>query len=600
MKLQDQPETSSSWQLAKRTFSYFAPYKVRIVLAMLAMIVVAACSGATAFLVKPALDDIFIAKDKTALALIPALIVGVFLLKGAARFLQNYEMNVTGLKVLEKLRQQLYDKMLCLPVRFFDDNQVGNLMARILNDVTQVRSSLPALVTLSREVLTMVGLLIVVFYRDPFLASIAIFVLPLAMYPFYFFGRKIRKLGRRNQAKISNISTFLQEIFSGVKVVKAFAMERREAKRFEAENSRLVSIATRQVVYNEMSSPIMETIGALGMGLVVWYGGKQVIEGASTPGTFFSFMTALIMLYDPVKKLNKANLTIQKALAAAERIFDILDNPQICEEQSGRIEYAPPFQGLAFENVTFHYPDSATPALEHVTFRIEPGEQIAIVGPSGGGKSTLINLIPRFHDPTEGQIVLNGHPVQDYTLASLRRNLGIVSQDNFLFNASIRDNIAYGQEDIDPSKLEKAAQAAYAHDFISNLPNGYETIIGERGVKLSGGQRQRIAIARALLKDPDLLILDEATSALDTESERIVQQALENLMQHRTSLVIAHRLSTVLKADRIIVMQDGKVIDQAPHSILIQRCYLYQRLYNMQFKNNERQKNEHLQTYQQP
>lgn len=585
MKLQDQPQTSSSWELAKRTFSYFAPYKIRIALALLGMVVVALCSGATAFLVKPALDDIFIAKDTTALAIIPGVIVGVFLLKGAGRFIQNYEMNVTGLKVLEQLRQQLYDKMLCLPIRFFDDNQVGNLMARILNDVTQVRSSLPALVTLSREALTMVGLLGVVFYRDPFLASIAVFVLPLAMYPFYFFGRKIRKLGRRNQAKISNISTFLQEIFSGVKVVKAFAMERREAKRFEAENKRLVAIATRQVVYNEMSSPIMETIGALGMGLVVWYGGKQVIEGASTPGTFFSFMTALIMLYEPVKKLNKANLTIQKALAAAERIFDILDNPEISEEQGGRVEYAPPFDGLAFENVSFAYPDSETPALEHVTFRIQPGEQVAIVGPSGGGKSTLINLIPRFHDPTEGRIVLNGRPVQEYTLASLRRNLGIVSQDNFLFNATIRENIAYGQEDIETTRLEKAAQAAYAHDFIRDLPNGYETVIGERGVKLSGGQRQRIAIARALLKDPDLLILDEATSALDTESERIVQQALENLMQHRTSLVIAHRLSTVLKAHRIIVMQDGRVVDQAPHNVLIERCYLYQKLYNMQFKD---------------
>jgi subfamily B ATP-binding cassette protein MsbA len=450
--------------------------------------------------------------------------------------------------------------------------------------VTQIRSSLPALITLSREVLTMLGLLGVVFYRDPFLASIAIFVLPLALYPFYYFGRKIRKLGRRNQAKVSNISTFLQEIFSGIKVVKAFAMERHESKRFGAENRRLVSIATRQVVFNEMSSPIMECIGAIGMGLVVWYGGKQVIEGVSTPGTFFSFMTALIMLYDPVKKLNKANLTIQKALAAAERIFEVLDRPEIWEENGGEIEYQSPFQGLCLQGVTFSYPGSSRAALEGVSFCIQPGEQVAIVGPSGAGKSTLINLVPRFHTPDQGQIILNNRPIQDYTLPSLRRSLGIVSQENFLFNASIRENIAYGKVGLDQTMLERAAKAAYAHDFILDLPDGYETIIGERGVKLSGGQRQRIAIARALLKDPDLLILDEATSALDTESERIVQQALENLMQHRTSLVIAHRLSTVLKADQIIVLHSGQIVDLGPHQVLLARCSLYQKLYRMQFK----------------
>ncbi|MFP4167370.1 MAG: ABC transporter ATP-binding protein [Desulfonatronovibrionaceae bacterium] len=584
MKLQDQPQSSSSWQLAKRTFSYFKPYKFRITLALIAMAVAAACSGATAFLVKPALDEIFINKDKTALAIIPGLIVGVFFLKGLARFVQNYQMNVSGLKVLEKLREELYSKIICLPIRFFDDNQIGNLMARILNDVTQVRSSLPALVRISREALTMVGLLGVVFYRDPFLATIAVVVLPITLYPFYYFGRKIRKLGRRNQAKISNISTFLQEIFSGIKVVKAFAMESRERRHFKAENARLVSIATRQVAYSEMSSPIMETIGALGMGIVVWYGGKQVIEGVSTPGTFFSFMTALIMLYDPVKKLNNANLTIQKALAAAERIFEVLDSPEICVEQEGSLEYKPPFKGLSFENVTFTYPGCEQPALKDVSFGLARGEQVAIVGPSGAGKSTLISLVPRFHDPQAGSILLNGQAVQEYTLHSLRQSLGIVSQENFLFNATIRENIAYGREDVSQMILEDAARAAYAHDFIQQLPDGYDTLIGERGVKLSGGQRQRIAIARALLKDPDLLILDEATSALDTESERIVQKALENLMHSRTSLVIAHRLSTVLKADRIIVMQDGKVVDEASHEKLLERCGLYKKLYDMQFK----------------
>ncbi len=584
MKLQDQPQTQSSWELAKRTFSYFRPYKMRIFISMIAMAVAAACSGATAFLVKPVLDDIFIAKSEAALAVIPALIVGVFLLKGLARFVQNYEMNVCGLRVLERLRGELYHKMICLPTRFFDDNQIGNLMARILTDVTEIRSSLPALIRIAREALTMVGLLGVVFYRDPFLATIAVLVLPITLYPFYYFGRKIRNLGRRNQAKISNISTLLQEIFNGIKVVKTFSMENREKQRFDQENSRLVSIAIRQVMFRELSSPIMECIGALGMGIVIWYGGKQVIEGASTAGTFFSFMTALIMLYDPVKKLNGANLTIQKALAAAERIFEVLDNQKICIEQGGEREFTPPFQGLEFKDVTFTYPGNKTPALQEISFNISPGEQVALVGPSGAGKSTLISLVPRFHDPQSGEIRLNSRPLQEYTLPTLRRSMGIVSQENFLFNVTIRENIAYGKENIGQEELEKAARAAYAHEFISNLPEGYDTLIGERGIKLSGGQRQRIAIARALLKDPDLLILDEATSALDTEAERIVQMALENLMHSRTSLVIAHRLSTVLKADRIIVMQDGYIMDQAPHKTLLQRCSLYKKLYDMQFK----------------
>jgi subfamily B ATP-binding cassette protein MsbA len=295
-------------------------------------------------------------------------------------------------------------------------------------------------------------------------------------------------------------------------------------------------------------------------------------------------MTALIMLYDPVKKLNRANLTIQKALSASERIFEVLDSPEITVEEEGDIVYTPPFRELAFENVTFSYGENETPALHNVSFRMTEGEQVAIVGPSGGGKSTLISLVPRFHDPDSGTVSINGRPVREYTLNSLRKSLGIVSQENFLFNATIRENIAYGREDVDEDTLQDAARAAYAHDFIQQLPRGYETLIGERGVKLSGGQRQRIAIARALLKDPDLLILDEATSALDTEAERIVQKALENLMHSRTSLVIAHRLSTVLKADRIIVMQNGQIIDEGPHNKLLEKCPLYKKLYNMQFQ----------------
>jgi len=587
MKLQSDWSNVNSLKLLKRCLSYFKPYKWRIAISIISMSIVAACSAAAAFLVKPALDDIFIKKDKQALMYIPILLIIVFIVKGVFRFLQNYEMNYCGLKVLERLRNELHSRIISLPVNFFDDNQTGMLMSRILNDVTLIRSSLPSIVMLTRQILTMLGLLCVVFYRDPYLASIAILVLPLAIYPFIYFGKKLRKLGRKNQGKISDIASFLQEIFSGIKVVKAFATEKKEQEKFHQENSRLVKIAIKEIKYNELSSPVMELIGALGAGIVVWYGGTLVIEGKSTPGTFFSFMTALIMLYDPIKKLNSANLNIQKALAGAERVFQVLDSKELQIEQSGQITLKPPFQELILKNVTFTYNGCSAPAVDNVSLKIKQGEKVAIVGPSGSGKTTLVHLLPRFYCHQQGEIILNGHPIENYTLSSLRLFMGIVSQENFLFNCSIRENIAYGLTDITEDKIIAAARAAYAHDFIMELPEKYDTIIGERGVKLSGGQKQRITIARALLKNPPLLILDEATSALDTESERIVQKALDNLMRERTSIVIAHRLSTVLSADRIIVMFKGKIVGEGSHAELLQTCPLYKRLYEMQFNEEQ-------------
>ncbi|MDD4648506.1 MAG: ABC transporter transmembrane domain-containing protein [Desulfoplanes sp.] len=589
MKLESTWKKVDSLRLLKRSLSYFTPYKIRITLSVISMAVVAACSGAAAFLVKPALDNIFIDKDEHSLVFIPVVLIGVFLLKGIFRFLQNYQMNYCGLKVLEELRNELYEKIIRLPLGFFEDNQVGMLMSRILNDVTQIRSSLPSIVMLIRQILTMVGLLVVVFYRDPYLACFAVLVLPLAVYPFVYFGKKLRKLGRKNQAKISDISTVLQEIFSGIRVVKAFATEPREKEKFGRENGRLVKIAIDQIVYNELSSPVMELIGALGIGLVVWYGGREVIAGNSTPGTFFSFMTALVMLYDPVKKLNDANLTIQKALAGAERVFEVLDTPEIAIETGGTTEVQLPFEHLKIKDLCFTYPGSTTPALKHLNLTVNRGERVAIVGSSGSGKSTLVNMLPRFYEPESGTILLNDLPLQEYTLPSLRLCMGIVSQDNFLFNQTIADNIAYGQENMTREQIMDAARAAYAHDFIMRLDQGYETIIGERGVKLSGGQKQRITIARALLKNPPLLILDEATSALDTQSERIVQKALENLMQERTSIVIAHRLSTIISADRILVMQNGKIIARGKHEELLKTSATYHQLYTMQFQENTSQ-----------
>jgi ATP-binding cassette, subfamily B, bacterial MsbA len=569
--------------LLKRALRYFLPYKSRIAISLVSTILVAASTTSIAFLVKPALDEIFINKDIRALALLPLVIVMVFFTKGLFTFLKDYNLNYCGIRVLERLRNELHEKMINLPVGFFDENRTGMLMSRILNDVSEIRSSLPSMIQLLTNLATMVGLLGVVFYRDPFLAILAVLVLPISFYPFFYFGNKLRKLSRKNQAKIADISSFIQEIISGIKIVKAFAMERREKQRFETENSRLTSISVKQTVIDEMSSPIMEFIGALGIGIVVWYGGKQVIEGNSTPGTFFSFMTALIMLYDPIKKLNKANLIIQRALAGAERVFHILDIPEQDTEKGGDIVFSPPFTGLRIEDLTLSYSPGNPPVLQNVSLEVHQGEKVALVGPSGSGKTTLVNLLPRFYAAQSGTILLNGIPIERYTLQSLRRSIGIVSQDPFLFNTSVRENIAYGQDSVGQEQIEQAARAAYAHDFIMELPEGYDTVIGERGVKLSGGQKQRVTIARALLKNPPLLILDEATSALDTQAERIVQQALENLMRERTSIIIAHRLSTILSADRILVLSKGRIVSMGTHEQLLASSELYKKLYTMQF-----------------
>ncbi|MFV0421571.1 lipid A export permease/ATP-binding protein MsbA [Oleidesulfovibrio sp.] len=577
-------QQSESRRLFVRIVGYFTPYKLHFFFAILGMLAVAACTGAAAYLVKPALDDIFIRKDETMLMLIPVAYIVIITIKGIGRYIQNYFMRYCGLMVLERLRNELYEKIICLPTRFYEENQVGMLMSRIINDVMLIRASLPSVVMIVRQVITMVTLIGVVFYQDWFLAIWAVLVLPLAALPFMYFGRKLRKLGRRNQSKVSDISVFLQEIFSGIRVVKAFATEKKEAVRFKKENDRLVKIAIKETIFSELSSPVMELVGALGIGLVIWYGGKQVIDGASTPGTFFSFVAALVMLYDPVKRLNSANMDIQRALAGAERVFEILDSKEITVEKDGTIPFDGNFEEIRFENLTFQYAGCATPALDNVDLTVKKGERVAIVGPSGAGKTTFVNLIPRFYEQSQGRILLNGVDIRDYTLASLRRNVAMVSQDSFLFNIPVSQNIAYGMEQTTDEDIHEAARAAYAHDFILQLTNGYDTVIGERGVKLSGGQKQRLTIARAILKNAPLLILDEATSALDSESEQIVQKALENLMAKRTSIVIAHRLSTILGADRILVMEKGKIVSQGSHELLLGQCSLYTRLYNMQFQ----------------
>jgi subfamily B ATP-binding cassette protein MsbA len=512
-------------------------------------------------------------------------------LNAATRLLQNYLMQYSGLKVLEVLRDEMYSKIIMLPLRFYEGTRVGMLMSRIINDVSLIRSSMPALVMLIRQVITLLSLMAVVIYQNAELAFWALVVLPLAFFPFIYFGRRMRKLSGKGQEKMGDVSALLQEMLSGIRVVKAFGTERQERVRFDKENKRLLRLTLKSVLAGEFSSSVMELVGAVGIGLVLWIGGMQVIEGKTTPGTFFSFVAALVMMYDPVKKLSNANLNIQNALAGAERVFGILDDPALDVEKGGALAVERPFRELRFEHVRFVY-DDGTVALDDVSFSIRAGERIAIVGPSGAGKTTFVNLIPRFYDPQKGRILLNDVPLEEYDLASLRSAVSLVSQDSFLFNISMFDNITYGIAGAGEKEAREAAGAAFAHDFIMETPEGYQTVIGERGVKLSGGQKQRLTIARALVKDAPLLILDEATSALDSESERVVQQALENLMKNRTSIVIAHRLSTIIGADRILVMEKGRLVAQGRHEELLLASPLYAKLYTMQFSVKQEEDNQ--------
>lgn len=566
----------------KRIWVYFSKYKKYIALSIIFSLIVAASNGASAYLIKPALDGIFINKDREKLFIMPILIVLVYLIKGLSRFGQNYLMRKAGQKVIEQIRNDLFDKIIMLPMRFFSNNKTGALMSRITNDVNLMQNSIPSFVTGMREIFSILGLATVVLYQDLYLGSFAIFVLPVLVLPIVKIGKKIKKYSKKGQSQIGGISSLLQESFSGVQVVKAFAMENKEKTKFKEQNAKFVNYELRRMLYNEISSPLIEFIGALGIGLVVYIGGLKVINGTSTPGTFFSFMAAILMMYDPFKRINNANNNIQAAIGAAERVFEIMDMENHILKNNGTLQCDARNKDIVFENVSFAYDNELV--LKNINLHIKSGAKIALVGSSGAGKSTFINLIPRFYDVTEGSIKIGDIDIRNYDVYSLRRNIGIVTQDTFLFNESVKYNISYGMENVTDEEIIQAAKYAYADEFINQLPEKYDTIIGERGIRLSGGQKQRITIARAILKNPPILILDEATSALDSESEKIVQKALENLMAGRTSIVIAHRLSTVLNSDKIIVLEKGTVESVDKHEELLIKSKTYKRLYELQFK----------------
>lgn len=566
----------------KRLLGYVRPHWGRVFIAMVCMGILSGATVALAWLTKPMLDDVFIRKDVAMLRLLPLAIVAVALIKGLADYCQSYLMAYVGLSVIRDIRDELYRHLQSLSVSFFSKTPTGVLISRITNDVNLVQQAVSSTITsIVKDVFTVIGLTGYVFYRDWRLALFAFLVFPWAIIPIYHFGRRVRRFAFRSQEKMADISTHLHETITGVRIIKAFGMEAYETERFARENRKHYRYFLKRMTARALSAPVVESFGVAVSSLFVFYGGYAVLKGQLTPGDFFSSMVALTMFYQPVKELNKANQAIQEGVAGAARIFHVLDMaPEILDHPEAR-PLTTVKTGIEFRNVFFKYDEVW--ALQEITLKVQRGEIVALVGPSGAGKTTLVNLLPRFYDVTEGEILIDGQEVKKIRVRDLRAAIGLVTQQTILFNDTIKYNLSYGNQDKPMEEIVAAAKAANAHEFIQKLPQGYDTTIGEQGVKLSGGEKQRLTIARAILKNAPILVLDEATSSLDSESELQVQKALENLMVNRTTFVIAHRLSTIKKADKIVVLSEGRMVGEGRHEDLLKSNAVYTKLYETQF-----------------
>jgi subfamily B ATP-binding cassette protein MsbA len=593
-----------------RLLQYVKPYRIRFSGAVLMMVAVGFFEAAAALLIGPIFDRVLnpTAPDSTVVlftvpylqktvylnllvptwihnvwTIVAVFVIGVTLGKAICEYLANYLINFVGYSTIMDLRNKLYERIIHQSMSFFHHHSTGRLMSTIINDIEKIQLAVSeVLADFLRQSFTLVGLLCVVFILDWRLAFLSFATVPLVMIPSARIGRKIRHSSRSSQANLAEISQLLQETISGHRIVKAFRMEHWEIRRFRDAARKLFNVSLKFVRAQAITSPLMEVLGAVTVVFLLLYARNRIQHNLMTTGMFVSFIYALFKTYEPVKRLSGINNSFQQAIGASTKVFELLElRDEVCEKPDAVV--LPPFsRAIVFDNVSFSY-DSRQPLLKNIQLEVRAGEVVAIVGPSGAGKSTLANLIPRFFDAGQGRVLIDGLDVRDVTLDSLRSQISMVTQETILFNDTIRNNICYGQPDVSQELLERAATAAMAHEFIVQMPQAYDTAIADRGQRLSGGQRQRIAIARALLKNSPVLILDEATSELDTESERLVQKALANLMIGRTVIVIAHRLSTVRRADAIIVLEGGMIRETGTHQDLIKKGGIYRRLHEMQF-----------------
>jgi len=569
-------------ELARRLKGYARPHWWRVALSVFAAWGIAASDGAMAKLVQPFVDRLIIAREARLMIWVPVVIVGIHVFKAACSYVQSYFIKTAGQLTIQRIRNEVFEHTLSLSMRYHGKHSSGMLISRILNDVQSLQTATgELLIGVMRDAMTLIVLLWVAFSTDWKMTTIAFVTLPLAAWPVALIGRKLKLHSKRSQTGLGTLTVALQQSYSGVKVIKGFGAEDRQIERFRKENKNFYEIIRKIYKYDAASAPFVEIITGFGTAAILWYGMHRVLAGDMTQGQLFAVVTAIMLMYMPFKRLTKMNNHLQMALTISENVFRFLQEQAEIADAPGAVELPRVRGEVRFEQVSFAYDD--TPVLKNFSLQASPGEVVALVGPSGAGKTTVTALLCRFYDPDAGRILFDGQDIRTVTVASLKRQLAMVDQESFLFNDTIANNIRYSRRDASDEEVREASRLAYADDFIRDLPEGYETSIGDRGLRLSGGQRQRICIARALLRQAPILILDEATSALDTESETIIQQALKNLMKDRTTFVIAHRLSTIMDADKIVVMDGGSIVDIGTHRDLIGRDGLYKKLHKLQF-----------------
>lgn len=570
-----------------RLLAYIKPYTRRLALAVVCIIMAAGANLYLPWIIKDMIDDVLMSKDMVMLNLIAVGILVVMFTRGVFYYGQSYLVSYVGQRVIIDVRSVLFRKFQRMPLSYYDKQQTGTVMSYITNDVAVMQSAIvDNLIELVTESSILIGSLAMMIYLDWKLSLLTLMTIPLVGFAMKVFGRKLKSSSTVIQERVAEITSLLQESISAIRVVKSFVRESYEIKRFEEQNWRNFQAAMKNVKLSSLLTPTVEFLAAIAVTFIVWFGGYEVVNGVITAGELVAFLTYAVNLANPVKRLSRVYAAIQKAMAAADRVFDIMDLEEKITDVPGA-KPLPPIKGkVEFKDITFSYKEGQ-PALQHISLKAEPGQMIALVGPSGSGKSTIANLIPRFYDVDSGVITIDDHDIRQVTADSLREQIGLVPQETMLFSTSVMENIRYGRLEATDEEVIEAAKAANAEEFIKELPEGYDTKLGERGLNLSGGQRQRLAIARAILKNPRVLILDEATSALDTESEKIVQDALDNLMVGRTSFVIAHRLSTIFNADQIFVVENGHLREHGTHEELLAAGGLYSNLYNIQFRQNQ-------------